>query len=220
MVRFSLKAAPKIALGGVLALGLAACEVRQTGEDAGAGDEPVSEETPASDATPLATPEPGETPVASIIREDVAPEPTPDEPPEPLELVLPFPDGANLSPRAERLLQSAMDSGAMAEGWPIVLGGHTDSGGNDQANLRSARARAEAVAAWLIEQGVADERITVIAFGEQNPIAPNANPDGTSNEEGRRANRRVELRIAPQSGSQAAPAGTPSPANTADGNGA
>ena len=199
----------RITLGSVLAVSLAACEIRQTtgGEEGAAADET---------AETLATPTPTQTPAASIIREDVESVAEPVAPPPPLELVLPFPEGADLSPRAERLLQDVLTSEALAEGWPVTLGGHTDSGGNDQANLRSSRARAEAVAAWLVEQGVADERITVIAFGEQNPIAPNALPDGNSNEEGRRANRRVELRIAPPN----APAPTPSPTGATSANGA
>ena len=40
----------------------------------------------------------------------------------------------------------------------------------------------------------------MIAVGEQNPIAPNALPDGEPNEPGRARNRRVELEIAPLAG--------------------
>jgi OOP family OmpA-OmpF porin len=56
-------------------------------------------------------------------------------------------------------------------------------------------ARAEAVRDWLVENGVAEDRIRTIAFGEQNPIAPNARPDGTPDEDGRAANRRVEIEV-------------------------
>jgi OOP family OmpA-OmpF porin len=44
---------------------------------------------------------------------------------------------------------------------------------------------------------VAEDRIEIVAFGEQNPVAPNALPDGTPNDEGRAKNRRVEIRVAP-----------------------
>ena len=47
------------------------------------------------------------------------------------------------------------------------------------------------------EHGVARERITVIALGEQRPVAPNAHLDGTPDEEGRARNRRVTVTIAP-----------------------
>jgi len=39
--------------------------------------------------------------------------------------------------------------------------------------------------------------MTIVAFGEQNPIAPNALPDGTPDLAGRAKNRRVELAVAP-----------------------
>lgn len=192
-----------LAVMAVVAATLSACELRETGSDSGAptaeepgGDPAATIADPA--ATPAATPAAEETPVASIFREEGEEAAAPPPPPPPLELVLAFPDGALLTPQAERLLESALASEAMAQGWPVVLGGHTDSAGNDQANLRASRSRAETVAAWLVERGVADERITVVAFGEQNPIAPNARPDGSANDEGRRTNRRVELRIAPK----------------------
>src|SRR5690606_30153070 len=85
----------------------------------------------------------------------------------------------------------------LAEGWPVVLRGHTDSVGHDEANLRASRRRAEAVANWLVEHGVSEERIEIIALGEQRPIAPNALPDGSPDEEGRAKNRRVTVHIVP-----------------------
>lgn len=199
-----------IARYAVLALAagaLSACELRrdETSEEDPA---PVTSPTDAQ-ATPEPTPTASETATVSIIREEVAPVQTVEEPAEPLEMTIPFPDGANVDTRAERMLASIMRSDAIEEEWPVILAGHTDSSGNDQANMRASRARAEAVAAWLVERGVDDERIQVIAFGEQNPAQPNARPDGTPNEQGRRANRRVEVRIAP-------PAGRAGAANTAN----
>lgn len=170
---------------------VAGCELRQDGDEADLS----------AVAEPAATPSPEEMnrPVASIIRDDVSPAaPAMEPPPEALRLVIPFAGGGTeISERAERLLAGSLESRAMGEDWPIILRGHTDSAGNDQANLRASRSRAEAVAAWLVEEGVADERIEVFAIGEQNPIAPNALPDGSPNEEGRARNRRVELVIAP-----------------------
>ena len=76
------------------------------------------------------------------------------------------------------------------------MGGHSDSGGSDEVNIRASLERAEAVRDWMVANGVAEERITLVAFGEQNPAAPNALPDGSPNEEGRAANRRVEIVVA------------------------
>ena len=60
---------------------------------------------------------------------------------------------------------------------------------------RASRARAEAVRDWLVDSGVDEARISLIAFGEQNPVAPNARPDGSPDPVGRAANRRVEIEV-------------------------
>lgn len=179
----------------LLALSLAACDVRRAGDTD--GDSPPEGADPT--AEPSVTPSAADSsPAASILRDDEPAEVPPvQEPAEPVELTIPFADGPDISPSAAQLLEQLLLEDALDEDWPVILAGHTDSGGNDQANLRSSRARAEAVAAWLVERGVADDRIEIVAFGEQNPVAPNALPDGSPNERGRRANRRVEVRIAP-----------------------
>ena len=188
-----------IAVSGLALAALSACDIR----DPNAVD---PEPTPEPTATT------SQAPVTSIIREDIEEsEPMIEVPADPVEVVIPFADsGTELSESAERLLVSVLESEAMEEDWPIVLGGHTDTGGNDRANLRASRARAEAVAAWLVERGVDDDRIEVIAFGEQNPAAPNALPNGEPNEAGRAKNRRVEISIAPQK-PVAEPTGTATP---------
>lgn len=173
-------------------LATTACDVRDDSETA----EPVAQQTATPEASP--TPTESETAVASIIRDDALPGPVMELPPEPVRETIPFREGGtNLSTRAERMLAGILESEPLDRPWPIILRGHTDSAGNDRANLRASRARAEAVAAWLVERGVDDERIEVIAMGEQNPIAPNALSDGTPNEEGRARNRRVDVIIAP-----------------------
>ena len=174
---------------GAAVLALAACR--------GPEEEQPAPEESATSAEPLGDPAAVEEPVTSIIRPDVAPDPIVDLPPEPLTLTIAFPEGSALDEAAERQLAGVVESEALAEGWPIVLRGHSDSDGTDAANLRVSRRRAEAVAAWLTERGVAKDRIRIVAFGEQNPLAPNANPDGTPSEQGRARNRRVEVIVSP-----------------------
>lgn len=112
-----------------------------------------------------------------------------------LETVIRFPEGSELNERALAELATVLESPQVESGRPIVLRGHSDAGGSDEANMRASRTRAENVRDWLIENGIAEDRITVIAFGEQNPIEPNALPDGSPNEDGRAANRRVAIFI-------------------------
>ena len=135
---------------------------------------------------------------SSILRPDIVEVPVEEVPLQPLDVTIGFPDGgAELSEEAVARLGEVLASEQLGEGWPIVLRGHSDSVGNDADNLAASGKRAEAVAAWLEEHGVAEDRITVIALGEQRPIAPNAHLDGTPDLKGRAANRRVDIEIAP-----------------------
>jgi outer membrane protein OmpA-like peptidoglycan-associated protein len=77
----------------------------------------------------------------------------------------------------------------------VVLEGHADTIGTEAYNLTLSRRRAETVARELIVQGVLRDRITIEAFGESRPIAPNQKPDGTDDPAGRAKNRRVEAVI-------------------------
>lgn len=135
----------------------------------------------------------------SIFREDPAEAgegvlPAPTLPP--LETTLSFADGTpELTEAVRAELATIVDSPQMEAGGAIVLRGHSDSDGSDEDNLEASRERAEAVREFFVENGIDEARITVIAFGEQNPLAPNALSDGSPNEEGRATNRRVEVTI-------------------------
>lgn len=70
--------------------------------------------------------------------------------------------------------------------------GHTDSTGSDTYNLDLSYRRALSVANYLSQVGQIDgRRFAVGGFGEQRPVATNAS------EQGRAANRRVEIQISP-----------------------
>ena len=152
-----------------------------------------------NDREPPPAPEPSPTAPptqTSIIRPDVEIERIEPEL-EPFEGSVTFAEGGNaLSDAAIADLEAILETPQMAEGGAIVLRGHTDSVGDDDANMRVSERRAGLVRDWLVESGVAEDRITVIAIGEQRPIAPNARRDGTPDEAGRAANRRVDVSIA------------------------
>jgi len=69
----------------------------------------------------------------------------------------------------------------------IEIGGHTDSRGNDDYNMRLSDARAAAVREYLVNKGIAANRMTSRGYGETRPIESNAS------RRGRAANRRVEF---------------------------
>lgn len=71
----------------------------------------------------------------------------------------------------------------------ILLEGHTDSSGPDDYNLELSRKRANAVSGQLASNGVDATRVTIMGYGEAQPIADNETV------EGRQQNRRVEVAI-------------------------
>lgn len=71
----------------------------------------------------------------------------------------------------------------------VKIAGHTDNKGNEEVNMTLSIRRAEAVAAYLIKEGVAHHRIKAVGYGEFKPIADNAT------EEGKQKNRRVTFQL-------------------------
>jgi len=77
----------------------------------------------------------------------------------------------------------------------VEIGSHTDSIGDFQYNIELSQKRAGNVVEYLITKGVNTQRLVAKGYGAQNPVAPNFNPDGSDNEEGREQNRRTEFRV-------------------------
>jgi outer membrane protein OmpA-like peptidoglycan-associated protein len=77
----------------------------------------------------------------------------------------------------------------------IELSGHTDSNGNDNANLKLSQDRAQAVVSYLIKNGIDKSRLVAKGYGETQPIAPNMGADGKPEKKNMQLNRRVEMKI-------------------------
>jgi peptidoglycan-associated lipoprotein len=77
----------------------------------------------------------------------------------------------------------------------IEMGSHTDSVASDSYNIELSQRRAESTVNYLIQKGIAPERLTAKGYGESKPIARNSNRDGTDNPAGRQRNRRTEFKI-------------------------
>lgn len=149
-------------------------------------DRPVPVETPAAAASPqekvsIFRPEAEIVPIAAPLSQ--------------MEASIPFAQDGALTGAAMAQLAAIAKSAQMQLGGKVILRGHTDSVGSDAANQRVSRQRAEIVRDHLVASGIADDRIEIIALGEMRPIAPNAKLDGSPDEEGRAANRRVEVTI-------------------------
>ncbi|MGB5484423.1 OmpA family protein [Parasphingorhabdus sp.] len=117
-------------------------------------------------------------------------------------------DGDNLILNMPSNVTFAVDSSAISPAFQTTLGnvantlsryeksyvdvlGHTDSTGSDAYNQSLSERRAESVANFLANSGVQRARLATKGYGESQPIASN------TTEEGRAANRRVEIKIVP-----------------------
>jgi chemotaxis protein MotB len=79
------------------------------------------------------------------------------------------------------------------KGFEVVVSGHTDDRPINTARFPSnwelSAARAVTVARFLIEHGLAPERVSVQGFSAYRPVSENTTP------ENRQANRRVEITL-------------------------
>lgn len=76
----------------------------------------------------------------------------------------------------------------------LRIEGYTDNVGQPESNLKLSGERALAIKKWLVFNGIPDERIVAVGFGQDKPIADNSTP------EGRAQNRRTEFKIAAVNG--------------------
>lgn len=73
----------------------------------------------------------------------------------------------------------------------MTVTGHTDNVGTASYNLQLSERRAKAVADYLASLGVSRDRMRIMGFGLERPVA------GNDSAEGRSQNRRVEIHIVP-----------------------
>ena len=108
---------------------------------------------------------------------------------------LTFPSGGSdvTGRRIGALLEKVQQAADVFPRSQVVIEGHTDSYGSDDANLALSRRRAEAISAYLTGSlGVQAFRISAVGYGETQPIANN------DTAQGRERNRRIDVIIEPQ----------------------
>ncbi|MGY1425500.1 OmpA family protein [Lysobacter sp. A289] len=105
-------------------------------------------------------------------------------------------DKSTLRPDAVAILSEAVQILQRYPDLKVEVAGHTDSKGTDAYNQSLSERRATAVYDYLSSNGVdASRMVGPNGYGESRPIAPNTNPDGSDNPEGRAQNRRTELNV-------------------------
>ncbi|HET9622726.1 MAG TPA: peptidylprolyl isomerase [Kofleriaceae bacterium] len=105
------------------------------------------------------------------------------------------PGDAAIKASARPLLDAISKALSKDQGSSVSIACFTDDTApdNDKTggyNVRISQARADAVMAYLAKHGVAARRMTAKGYGKDKPVADNTSDDG------KRANRRLELRVA------------------------
>lgn len=98
---------------------------------------------------------------------------------------------ADAAKELDKLVQLLVDNPEIK----IELSSHTDSVDDQSYNLQLSQRRAEAAVSYMVERGIAADRMVAKGYGESRPIARNTNLDGTDNPAGRQRNRRTEFKI-------------------------
>ena len=97
-------------------------------------------------------------------------------------------DGDEIHEIGRQLLDEVVEISKLCPDVAVLVTGHTDSVGDKDYNIGLSERRAEAVVAYMVQQGVDPERLTLVGLGFSQPIADN------STDEGRAMNRRIEFR--------------------------
>ncbi len=94
---------------------------------------------------------------------------------------------ATLTLNAMKVLDRIVESMKSNPDIEIEIRGFTDSVGSAGTNLNLSQRRSEAVKDYMVNKGIAFNRLRAIGYGEANPIASNSTRDG------RAKNRRIEF---------------------------
>lgn len=98
-------------------------------------------------------------------------------------------DSAALTPDTQIILEAAIEALGESPNARVTVAGHTDSVGPEDYNQALSERRAQAVADYLVQGGIAASKLTVRGSGESDPVADNGTSDG------RAQNRRVSLDV-------------------------
>lgn len=105
---------------------------------------------------------------------------------------------ATIEPASRPVIAGMVDDLRACPDAAIEIGGHTDSQGSENGNVRLSQARAEAVLAALREGGLPLPNATARGYGESQPVADNAT------QAGRAQNRRIAVILAAPGATDAA----------------
>ncbi len=98
-------------------------------------------------------------------------------------------DSVTLSPAARESIATAAETLIKYPKVHIYVQGHADERGSDEYNVALGENRARAVTEYMVRMGVPAERLHVVSYGEEMPLAPGHTPAALA------VNRRVDFRL-------------------------
>jgi len=104
-------------------------------------------------------------------------------------------DKATLRPESKLVLDSLANVLRLNPNMVVEMSAHTDAIGTEAYNQDLSQRRAQSCVDYLISVGIPADKLIAMGYGESRPVAPNTNPDGTDNPEGRQMNRRTEFKV-------------------------
>ena len=87
------------------------------------------------------------------------------------------------------LLNKLVRAASACQQMQIEVEGHADAEGTPERNQALSERRADAVVGYLVDRGIAAERVSAVGYGATRPVAPNDTPAN------RAQNRRIEFTI-------------------------
>lgn len=96
---------------------------------------------------------------------------------------------AIINPNSFKELDDMAEYMKLKKSFVIEIAGHTDNVGTPESNLKLSQDRANSVRAYLIRQGIAENRVSAKGYGDTQPIANN------DTEANKQKNRRTEVRV-------------------------
>ena len=103
-------------------------------------------------------------------------------------------DQSYLKPEGKRELDKLVNIMRSNPSYTVELHAHTDAKGTLEYNVALSKRRRDSAKNYLTARGISSSRIQTFIYGEDRPIAKNE-IQGADTPEGRRLNRRVEIKV-------------------------
>jgi outer membrane protein OmpA-like peptidoglycan-associated protein len=139
------------------------------------------------------------------LKPEPKPEPVPAPTPPPVPVVEPAKmiledihfdfDKATLTKDAKGILDSNINTLKENQGLNVQIQGHTDAHGSEDYNMALGERRANAVKEYLVNQGIAAERMTTISYGKTRLAMPEIPTRFNKESKESKANRRVHFEV-------------------------